>query len=160
MRAPVSMLGAVLTNAGEAPVVVLDLSSGGAYLQVDAPPEPDHEYTLHFNVHRSEYSAQFRVVRWSGDDGDYRWGCCFSDLVGEQRERLRRSVHAAAGLAETSLRDWDSVLADASAEPGNQVVVGCTAAGEEIRLVGSDCVALGDAGVELYVRTVAGLERV
>ena len=158
VRAPVALMGAVQSTSGESPVVVLDISGGGVQLQADAPPDPEHEYQLHFSVHRMEYSPRFKVVRWSGADGVYQWGCCFSDLAEEDQENLRRSVNAAVGLAQTDVCDWATVLAAASAQPREQIVVGRTPSGSEIRLLGQDCLDIGETGVALFVETVAGLE--
>jgi hypothetical protein len=159
LRAPVSLVAAIQTNGDESPVVVLDLSPGGVCLQVDAPPDPHLEYRLHLNVHRTTYTPRFRVVRWVGEDGVYHWGCSFSDLGREEQEHLRRSVHAAAGVLNGAVRDWAGVSAEAAARPGEQIVVGTTPAGDDIRLLGQDCLDIGEEGLKLYVETIIGLER-
>ena len=157
-RAPVSLMGAVRMDDDEAPAVVLDLSPSGVRIQVASPPDPTHEYQLHFTVHRRAYSPRLRVIHWNGRDGAYRWGCSFFDLPDDQRDSLRRTVQAAAGGSELTVREWPEVLAAAASEPDNQVLVGRTPAGHEITLLGRDCADIGQDGVELFVQTVASLE--
>lgn len=159
VRAAVSLIGAVESGAGETPVVLVDLSTGGARLQMDDPPDPEQSYELHFTVRQREYHAPFRAVRWAAEDGAYHWGCSFLGMATEQIASLRGVVHAAAGLAQTSLRPWEEVLPEATRQPEANVLVGQTPAGEDIRLLGQDCLEAGQDGVELFVRTVAGLEQ-
>lgn len=160
VRAPVSLMGAVEVDGSEAPAVVLDLSTTGAHLQTDSPPDPNHEYQLHFNVHHTSYSPHFRVVRWTGVGGAYHWGCTFSDLSDEERDNLRRTVQAVSGSSVLAVRRWDEILADAGGAPERQVLIGTTPAGRHIKLAASDCLEMGQAGVDLFVRTVASLEDV
>ena len=158
-RASVSLMGALqLAGEAEAPAVVLDLSAGGVRIQVDSPPNPEHEYQLHFNVHRVSYSPRVRVVHWDGSGGAYRWGCTFFDLPEELRGSLRQTVHAASGAAGLTLRPWPEVLAVARTDPTTHVTVGAAPSGREITLLGQDCLDIGQEGVELFVHTVAGLE--
>jgi len=157
-RAPVSLMGAVQLDGDETPAIILDLSPTGVRIQVDSPPDLAQEYQLHFNAHRMACSPRLRVVHWNGSAGAYRWGCTFFDLPDDQRDSLRRTVRAASGAAGRTLREWAEVLAAASIEPGRQILVGFTPCGREITLLGQDCVETGQDGVELFVRTVAGLE--
>ena len=157
-RAPVALMGAVMTPDGESPVLVLDLSARGARLQVDSLPDPASEYQLHFTVHGLSCTPKFRVVHWDGGEGAYHWGCTFFEIPADQSETLRRTVQAAIGLAEMSIRSWDAVSLDATRTPADQVLVGSTASGRDIRIAGQDCLEMGPEGVELFVRTVAGLE--
>lgn len=158
MRAPVSLMGAVLTPDGEAPVLVLDLSAGGVRLQADSPPTQQFDYQLYFNVHRTSYSPRFRVVHWDGGDGAYNWRCSFFEIPGDQCDSIRRTVHAAVGKAEMSIRLWAEVSAEADRQPAADIVVGCTASGRDICLPAHDLLEIGPDGVDLFVRTVAGLE--
>lgn len=158
-RARVSLLGTVHTEDGERPVVVLDLSTGGARIQAGKEPDMERDYHLDFRVHDQEYKARFRVVRWDGAEETYQWGCSFADLSSDQMNMLRRSVHAAVGLSETFLRPWDEIEAEAKAPAGAYVIVGHTPAGREILLAAKDCLDIGSEGVELFVRTLASLER-
>ncbi|HEY8693114.1 MAG TPA: PilZ domain-containing protein [Chloroflexota bacterium] len=157
-RAPVSLMGAMRLDDDETPAIILDLSPSGVRFQVDSPPDPRHEYQLHFNVHSMACSPRLRVVHWNGSAGAYRWGCTFFDLPDDQRDSLRRIVQAASGAAGLTVREWAEVLAAASIEPDGQILVGFTPCGREITLLGQDCVETGQDGVELFVRTVAGLE--
>jgi hypothetical protein len=158
VRAPVSLMGAVMTPDGESPVLLLDLSARGARLRVDCLPDPAGEYQLHFTVHGMSWSPKFRVVHWTGGEGAYHWGCTFFEIPADQSENLRRTVHAAIGLAEMSVRPWEAVSLDALTTPADEVLVGSTASGHDIRIAGQDCLDMGPDGVELFVRTVAGLE--
>jgi hypothetical protein len=158
IRAPVSLLGAVDTPDGECPVIVVDLGPQGARIQTDDPPDPDHEYCLHFRVHQQQYDTRLRVKHWMAGDGAYRWGCAFLDLEPQTLENLRRTVYAAAGLAEATIRDWQEVEDEAARRPDSQVLVGRMPSGQEISLAGADCVELGQEGVGLFVQTVASLE--
>lgn len=158
LRAPVSVLGAVETDAGEAPIVVLELSPYGARIQTDDEPDLEFTYTLYFSVHQTEYTTRFRVLHYVGNDGTYSWGGSFLDLTADQAASLRRSVHAAAGVAVLAHREWADVRAEANAEPNQQIVVGFTPSGQEICLSGDDCLDIGQEGVELFVHTVGNLE--
>jgi len=158
LRAPMALMAALRTDEIEAPVVLVDLSPTGARIQADNPPDLSREYLLHFSVHRAEYHARFRVVHWTENDGSFHWGGAFLDLSPEQHDQLRRTVVAAMGLASTTVRPWQDVLAEACVTPDQQIMVGSTPAGQEIRLSGKDCLEMGEEGIELFVRTVASLE--
>ena len=159
VRAPVSVLGALETDAGELPMLVLDLSISGARIQTDGEPDLELKYTVHFTVHNVEYHAGFRVVRSVASDGTFHWGGSFEGLAPEQVETLRRAVDAAAGIATLVIREWADVEADAAAHADEQIVVGFTPAGHDIRLSSHDCLDMGQEGVALFVHTVANLER-
>jgi len=154
----VSLVAALQSDGSEAPVMLVDLSPAGARLKVSDPPQPDAEFMLHFTVHRTRYETRFRVVHWSETDGSFHWGGMLLDLTDEQRTNLRRAVEAAAGMATTWFREWTAVSEEALRSPIEQVLVGTTPAGQEIRLLGEDCTEMGAEGVELFVSTVAGLE--
>jgi hypothetical protein len=158
VRAPISVLGAVETDAGEAPMLVLELSPSGARIQTDDKPDLEGVYKLHFTVHKAEYTTHFRVIHYRANDGTYHWGGSFLDLLPDQIAQLRRTVEAAAGIAVLSFREWDDVRTEASARPDEQIVVGFTPAGQEIRLSAHDCLDIGQEGVELFVHTVGNLE--
>lgn len=158
IRTSVSLLGSVDTPDGECPVVVVDLGPLGARIQTDDPPNPEHEYTLHFTVHQQQYNTRLRVVHSIASDSSYHWGCAFLDLLPAELDGLRRAVYAAAGLAEAFLRSWPEVNAEAAAQPEAQVLVGRTPSGQDICLAAADCVELGPEGVGLFVATVASLE--
>jgi len=158
LRAPMALMAALRTDEIEAPVVLVDLSPTGARIQADTAPDLSREYMLHFSVHRTEYHARFRVVHWTENDGSFRWGGAFLDLSPDERDQLRRTVVAAMGLASTSVRPWRDVLEDAFVARDQQIVIGSTPAGQEIRLSGEDCLEMGEEGIELFVRTVASLE--
>lgn len=151
-------MGAVESPDGEAPVVVLDISAHGVLLQADSPPDPAVDYQLYFTVHHTAYSPKIRVVHWAGGEGAYRWGCVFFEIPSEQVESLQRTVHAAAGQAEMSIRRWDEVSADASSSPAANILVGTTPSGRDICIPARDCLEIGRDGIELFVQTVAGLE--
>jgi hypothetical protein len=157
-RAPVSLLGELETGEAELPVVLVDLSAAGARIQASDPPDPNREYLLNLTVHSLPYRARFRVAHWIEADGTYHWGGAFEDLTPDQRSLLGRAVDAVAGVATTWHRGWTEIVVDAASSPEAQVVVGATPAGHEIRLRGADCLDMDQTGVELYVRTVAGLE--
>lgn len=158
LRAPVSLVGALASNECESPVVVLDLSPFGARIQTEDPPQAGYEYLLDFSVHRSHYQARFRVTHWAERDRAFQWGGAFLDLPSEQLAELRRAVQAAAGLSGTIVRPWAQVFEQACRCPDEQILVGFTPAGREIHLSGADCLDIEADGVELFVRTVAGLE--
>ena len=157
-RATVSLVGALNSGEREAPVVVLDLSLTGARIQTADPPDSRGEYLLHFSVHRIHYRASFRVVHWTQTDGTYSWGGLLVGLSDQQLAELRLAVDAAAGLSAIVVRPWAEILEEAFRWRDEQIVVGATPAGREIRLSGADCLAIGAAGVELFVTTVGGLE--
>ncbi|MBV8087479.1 MAG: PilZ domain-containing protein [Chloroflexi bacterium] len=158
LRAPVSLLGELESGNDGQPVVLLDLSAAGARIQASDPPEVDREYLLHFTVHSLPYRARFRVAHWLEADGSYHWGGCFVDLTSEERATLRRAVNAAAGVATVWHREWSEIVVEAAGAASGQVLVGATPAGQEIRLAAADCLSMGQTGVELFVRTVAGME--
>jgi hypothetical protein len=159
VRAPVSLLGAIDTADGECPVIVTELSPLGARIQIDDPPDADREYALHFSIHQQQYNPRLRVVHWMPSDGSYRWGCAFMDLQQAELDSLRRTVYAAAGLADAFVRSWGEIDADASRNaPDAQVLVGRTPSGQDISLAAADCLELGQEGVGLFVRTLASLE--
>ncbi len=143
-------MGAVSTPEGEAPVLVLDISAGGARLQMDVPPVPSADYQLYFTAHQTSYDPKFRVVHWGGGEGAYQWGCSFFELPLDVSDSLRRTVRAAVGKAEMSVRHWAEIRADASQQPMAEVVVGCTPSGCDICLPGQDCLEIGPDGVDLF----------
>jgi PilZ domain len=147
LRAPVSLLGAIDTPEGECPVIVIDLSPQGARIQIDDPPDPEHEYALHFSVHQQAYDTRLRVAHWLSNDGSYHWGCAFLDLSPNEIEGLRRTVYAAAGMAEAFVREWSEVGDDAASNPETPVLVGRTPSGQDICLAAADCLELGQDGV-------------
>jgi len=158
LRAPVSLLGELESGEQGLPVVLVDLSAAGARIQASDPPDLTREYLLNLTVHSLAYRARFRVAHWTEDNGAYHWGGSFMDLTPDQRSSLRRAVDAVAGVATTWLRDWTDIAAEAAGAPESAVLVGATAAGHEVRLAAADCLDMGQSGVELFVRTVAGLE--
>ncbi|HLY64138.1 MAG TPA: PilZ domain-containing protein [Chloroflexota bacterium] len=157
-RAAVSLLASLNSDAGENPVMVVELSPLGVRIQTEDPPDNGRHYELHFTVHGQAYDTRLRVVHWTGNDGAYHWGCLFVDLQPQELERLRRAVYAATGQASTSIREWAEIEAEAEQRPRDHILVGQTPAGQDIRLAARDCVELGQQGVELFVSTVASLE--
>lgn len=158
LRAPVSLVGGLNRGEGEAPVIVLDLSSTGARIQTDDPADEGGEYLLHFTVHHTEYRARYRVCHCIESNDAYQWGGSFIDLEDDRLAALQRAVYAAAGLASTTVRPWPEILEEAFCRREELIVVGSTPSGHEIRLSGADCLDVGAEGIDLFVRTVAGLE--
>ncbi|HEU0166755.1 MAG TPA: PilZ domain-containing protein [Chloroflexota bacterium] len=158
LRAPVSLLGELEFEDDGQPVVLLDLSASGARIQASDPPRLDRDYLLNVTVHSLPYRARFRVAHWLEAGGSYHWGGRFVDLSTDERASLRRAVDAAAGVAAIWHRAWSDIVVEAAGASESQVLVGATPAGQEIRLAGADCLSMGQTGVELFVRTVAGME--
>ncbi len=123
-----------------------------------AEPDPTREYEISFTVHETRYEARFRIVRCEVEGQTFTCGCSFVDMTPQHSELLGRVVNAAAGLSTLVIRPWSEIVQDAYVRRADQIVVGSTPAGQEIRLLGSDCLEIGEEGVELFVRTVASLE--
>src|SRR5438309_11651967 len=158
LRAPVSILAALESSGGEAPVMLLDLSSTGACIQTDDPPDETAEYQIHFSVHQVEFSARFRVIHWTTSDGIYHWGCSFESMSEEALQKLTQAVAAAAGLSSTTQRPWTDILEEAYLRREDQIVVGHTPSGREVRLLAHECLDICEEGVELFVKTGGSLE--
>ena len=79
-------------------------------------------------------------------------------MPAEESQAIGRAVQAAAGLAQSWLRWWSEVAAEAECEPDRRVLVGCTPAGSDIRVLGSDLLEMGTEGLELYARLMCELE--
>lgn len=158
-RANTSLLATLrIEGKDEVPVVLLDLSTDGALLETDAPPNLEADYRVTFSIYGDSYSTPLHVVRWTRHDSTYLWGCQLSIPL-EDARRLRRAVTAALGMASTEIRSWQDIHEQVR-QPSSQerVVVGLTPAGHAIELAVHDVDEMGPDGLDLFVRTVASLE--
>jgi len=158
-RASTSLVATLRMEAGdEAPVIVLDLSSRGALIETDAPPNLDVRYTISLRVYGDVYTTPLQVMRWTRRDDTYLWGCQL-EIPADDALRLRRAVQAALGQSTVEIYSWQEIR-EAVLKPsrGDRIVVGRTPAGHLIELAAQDVNELGPEGLELYVRTVASLE--
>jgi hypothetical protein len=142
----------------EFPVVVLDLSSEGALLETDAPPNLDARYSVTFSVYGDTYCTELRVLHWARHKEDYLWGCQLH-IPADDARRLRRAVSAALGMASTEVRPWEEIHEQVrQPSAAERIVVGRTPAGHVIEVAVGDVAEMGPEGVDLFVRTVASLE--
>ena len=152
-------MGSVQAEDGEQhPIVVLNLSSSGAMIQAHEPPAEGVTYRLEFNVHRRKYTVPFKPVGWVQERDNYGWRGPFVDLTDDEAEALNRAVNAVIGVSTGSMRPWTEVAPAAASSPEATLVVGQTAAGHDIEIVGADVLAMGEDGLELYVRLMSELE--
>jgi len=159
-RAPVSLIGTVEAEDGDmAAVVVLSLSASGAMVQTDEAPKDHGHYQLQFTVHQRPYDVPVQVVGSLHEKDVWGWRCRFVDVSPEQVQALARAVEAAIGQSTHSVGDWNELRSEAAAQPEAPIVVGQTAAGRDISVVGKDLIDMGADGLELYVKMMAELER-
>jgi len=160
VRAPVSLVGSVRDPEGEThPVVLLDLSRGGALIQTHEAPRAGVQYQVGFTVHRQAYEVPVQVVGALQLKDAWGWRCRFVGLAEAEAQALERAVHAALGTAIHVTRPWSEIRAQAQAQPDAAMVVGHTPAGLDITVSGKDALEMGEEGMELYVKMVSELER-
>ncbi|MBV8084735.1 MAG: PilZ domain-containing protein [Chloroflexi bacterium] len=159
-RAPVSLFGSITDPEGQQhPIVVLDLSRGGALIQTNEPPRDGAEYQVGFTVHRKAYEVPVEVVGSLQLKDAWGWRCRFVHIDEGQAQALERAVHATLGTATHVMRPWTEIRAEAEASMDTSMVVGHTPAGHDISVTGKDALEMGEQGMELYVQMVSELER-
>ena len=141
------------------PIVILSLSASGAMIQAHQPPREGAHYLLEFTVHRKAYALPLEVVVWLQEKDAFGWRCRFLELSPENAIGIEKAVHGALGLSVSSVRDWPELLAEASAQPHADIVVGQTPAGHDLTIKSSDLLQMDPEGLELYVRMMSELER-
>ena len=158
-RARTSLVATLSSPAGdERPVVVLDVSTGGALVETSEPLAISSNEALEFKVFGTEYRADIEVVRQVASDDGYLYGCRLL-LPEQETHEFRQAVQAALGNAQTFVRPWSVVHEEiAAARPDQRVTVGYTPSGHPIELSPADCLEMGPEGVELFVQTVGGIE--
>jgi hypothetical protein len=159
-RAPVSLVGSVTDPDGqEHPIVMLDLSRGGALIQTHEPPRDGAEYQVGFTVHRKPYEVPVEVVGSLQLKDAWGWRCRFVHIDEAEAQALERAVQATLGTATHTMRAWAEIRPDAETHLDENIVVGQTPAGHAISVTGKDALEMGEEGMELYVQMVSELER-
>jgi hypothetical protein len=158
LRVSVSVMGTLLRDAEEHPIVILSLSASGAMIQTHEEPIEGASYTLIFSLNKRSYELPFEVIHWVQNGDTFGWRGPFVGLSEEQREGIEKAVHAVAGVSTGSRREWLEVAAEAASEPHQKVLVGTTPAGHEIAILGQDVLDMGCEGVDLFARLVSELE--
>jgi len=160
IRADVSVMGTVEGPSGEHPMVLLNLSASGAMIQTHEPPAGEATYTLRFSISKHAYELAFQVLYFVQQGDAYGWRGPFSGVSDKQAESIDRAVKAAIGLAESTLRAWKDVVAEAQGQPSAKITVGCTPAGHDIVVAAQDVMDMGAEGLELYARLMCELETI